>query len=65
VGMQAAGGWNVAQLDVNWGYPKFLLFPHDASGQRHASTLFSGFSFKPEDMLKKASQRDFFYIVRR
>jgi hypothetical protein len=65
VGMQAAGGWEVAQLDVNWGYPKFLLFPRDASGQRYASTLFSGFSFKPEDMVKKASQRDFFYVVRK
>jgi hypothetical protein len=65
VGMRAAGGWNVAQLDVNRSFPKFLLFPRDESGARHAASLFAGFMYQPEEMLDEGSLRDFFYVVRR
>jgi hypothetical protein len=65
VGMQSAGGWNVAQLDVNWSFPKFMLFPRDANGRRFGAPLFSGFTTKPEDMVQKPSTRDFFYLLRR
>lgn len=65
LGMQAAGGWNVAQLDINQSFPKFLLFPRDAQGVRHASSLFAGFLFEPDEMLDEPAERDFFYVVRR
>jgi hypothetical protein len=65
IGMQSAGGWTVAQLDVNWSYPRFLIFPRDASGARRAATLFEGFLFEPKEMLQQPSPRDFFYVVRR
>jgi hypothetical protein len=65
LGMQSAGAWTVAQLDVNWSYPRFLLFPRDGSGVRHAQTLFKGFLFQPEEMLREPSPRDFFYVTRR
>lgn len=65
LGMQSAGAWTVAQLDVNWSYPRFLIFPRDASGTRHAAALFSGFLFEPEEMLRQPSPRDFFYVTRR
>ncbi len=65
VGMRAAGGWNVAQLDVNRSFPKFLLFPRDESGARRAASLFSGFMYHPEEMLDEANPRDFFYVIRR
>jgi hypothetical protein len=65
LGMQSAGAWTVAQLDVNWSYPRFLLFPKDSAGVRHAQTLFKGFLFEPEQMLHEPSPRDFFYVTRR
>jgi hypothetical protein len=65
LGMQRAGAETVAQLDVNWSYPKILIFPRDAAGTRHAVSLFEGFLFEPDEMLRKPSPRDFFYIVRR
>jgi hypothetical protein len=65
LGMQSAGAWNVAQLDVNWSYPRFLIFPRDAVGAPHATTLFSGFLFEREEMLRQRSPRDFFYVTRR
>jgi len=65
LGMQAAGAWNVAQLDVNQSFPKFLLFPRDAAGIRHAASLFAGFLFERDEMLDEPAERDFFYVVRR
>lgn len=65
VGMRAAGGWSVAQLDVNRSFPKFLLFPRDETGSRRAASLFAGFMYQPEEMLDEANPRDFFYVVRR
>jgi hypothetical protein len=64
-GMRAAGGWNVSQLDVNYSFPKFLLFPRDRAGVRHAASLFKGFLFEPNEMLRDPASRDFFYVVRR
>jgi hypothetical protein len=64
-GMRAAGGWNVAQLDVNRSFPKFLLFPRNEAGNRHAVSLFQGFMYEPEEMIEEPNPRDFFYLVRR
>lgn len=63
--MQHAGASDVAQLDVNWSYPKFLLFPVDANGKRHASGLFEGFVFREDEYVQRPSTRDFFYLVLR
>jgi hypothetical protein len=65
LGMQSAGAWNVAQLDINWSYPRFLIFPRNAAGAPYAATLFSGFLFEREEMLRLPSPRDFFYVTRR
>jgi hypothetical protein len=65
MGMRAAGGWNVAQLDVNRSFPKFLLFPRDEAGKRHAVSLFQGFLYEAEEMIEEPNPRDFFYLVRR
>jgi len=64
-GMKHAGAANVAQLDVNWSYPKFVLFPLDESGRRVATSLFEGFKVDSEEYLREPSRRDFFYLVRR
>lgn len=65
LGMRAAGGHNVAQLDVNRSFPKFLLFPRDENGVRRPASLFKGFLFDREEMLDEPNPRDFFYVVRR
>lgn len=65
LGMRAVGGYNVAQLDVNRSFPKFLLFPRDESGIRHAASLFAGFLYQPDEMIDSANPRDFFYVIRR
>ena len=65
LGMQRAGASDVAQLDVNWSYPKILLFPRDTAGKRHAVGLFRGFLFDDDDYVSEPSPRDFFYLVRR
>lgn len=61
--MQHAGATAVAQLDVNWSYPKFVLFPPDADGVRHAKSLFAGFLVGDDDFVRKPYARDFFYLV--
>lgn len=63
--MHHAGASDVAQLDVNWSYPKFLLFPRGPQGERRAVGLFAGFAFRPDDYVTRPSTRDFFYLVRR
>lgn len=65
LGMRAVGGFDVAQLDVNKSFPKFLLFPRTDSGERRAVSLFDGFLFTPEEMIDKPAERDFFYVLRR
>ncbi len=63
--MRHAGATDVAQLDVNWSYPKFVLFPRDASGALHARTLFEGFPVEPDSFVRKPYPRDFFYLTLR
>jgi hypothetical protein len=63
-GMHHAGGNDVAQLDVNWSYPKFLVYRKDEAGALQADVLVEGFVFEADEYLKKRSPRDFFYIVR-
>jgi hypothetical protein len=61
--MLHAGASDVAQLDVNWSYPKFVLFPRDASGALHAQTLFEGFPIDQDSFVRKPYPRDFFYVT--
>jgi len=65
LGMRSAGGHDVAQLDVNRSFPKFLLFPRDESGTRHAASLFTGFLYQPDEMVEDPNPRDFFFVTRR
>jgi hypothetical protein len=66
LGMRHAGAVTVAQLDVNFSYPKFVLFesqPPDI--KRLAVALADGFEFSEDEFIRKSSPRDFFYIVPR
>jgi hypothetical protein len=65
-GMRHAGATTVGQLDVNWSYPKFLLYePKEPGGPRKAVALAPGFEFDEDEYIRKRSLRDFFYLVRR
>ena len=64
-GMHHAGASDVAELDVNWSFPKFLVFRRDANGQLMANGLFDGFDFDTDEYVRKRSTKDFFYVLRR
>lgn len=65
-GMHHAGAVDVAQLDVNWSYPKFVTFePGDAGAARIAVALAEGFEYSPDEYLRKKQRRDFFYLMRK
>jgi hypothetical protein len=63
-GMHHAGPLDVAELDVNWSFPKFLVFRRGAHGQLMASGLFDGFVFDKDEYVRKRSTKDFFYRLR-
>ncbi|WP_437683294.1 phosphodiester glycosidase family protein [Sorangium sp. So ce131] len=65
-GMKAAGAHDVAELDVNHAYPRFLLYARGAdAAPRAASALIPDVQFKPEEYVVEPSPRDFFYLLRR
>jgi hypothetical protein len=65
-GLHHAGAVDIAQMDVNWSYPKFVLFePRDGGPTRKAVALASGFEFSEDEYIRKKSRRDFFYLVRK
>ncbi len=65
-GMRHAGAVDVAQLDVNWSYPKFVTFePGDAGPDRMAVALADGFEYSPDEYIRKKQRRDFFYLLRK
>lgn len=65
-GMHHVGAVDVAQLDVNWSYPKFVTFeaPSGAT-QRNAVALAEGFEYSPDEYIRKKQRRDFFYLMRK
>jgi hypothetical protein len=65
-GLKHAGAVDIAQLDVNWSYPKFVLFePKEQGGPRKAVALASGFEFSEDEYIRKKARRDFFYLMRK
>lgn len=63
-GMSHAGARVVAQLDINFSFPKFVTFkPSRISRLRWAVPLAEGFEASEHEYLRKASSRDFFYVT--
>jgi hypothetical protein len=63
-GMHHAGAASVAQLDVNFSYPKFATFePEPGTPRRVAVPLADSFEVSDGEYLRKPSQRDFFYLI--
>ncbi|MCH2107795.1 MAG: phosphodiester glycosidase family protein, partial [Polyangiaceae bacterium] len=64
-GMNHAGAHNVAQMDVNWSYPKFVTYKADEEGTPHPIALAKGFEFSDKLYVGERSMRDFFYLARK
>lgn len=65
LGMRHAGASDVAQLDVNWSYPRFVMFRRSGAGALEGFGLFNGFAFDKNDYVRRPSTRDFFYVERK
>lgn len=63
-GMQHAGAATVAQLDVNYSFPRFLFYNHASDGIETVP-LAQGFVYKAGQYIEGRSPRDFFYLTRR
>lgn len=64
-GMHHVGAVDVAQMDVNWSYPKFVTYEPDKKGTLHPVALADGFEFSDNLYLRERSMRDFFYLARK
>jgi len=65
LGMQHVGARDVAQLDVNFSFPRFLLYREGDGGTLNAVGAVRGLLYQPDEYLGHASTRDFFYVTAR
>ncbi len=63
-GMRHAGAVSIAQMDVNWSYPKFVTY-EPVDGKLTPVALADGFEFSPNLYLRERAMRDFFYVTRK
>ena len=63
LGMQHVGARDVAQLDVNFSFPRFLLYREGEGGALNAVGAVRGLLYQPDEYLGHASTRDFFYVT--
>jgi hypothetical protein len=64
-GMNHAGAQTVAQMDVNWSYPKFVTYEKCKDDKLYPIALADGFEFSDKLYLRERSMRDFFYLARK
>jgi hypothetical protein len=64
--MKAAGAVAAAQLDVNYAYPRFLVYER-AQGEapKAKSAIIPDIKFRPGEYVGEAALRDFFYLTRK
>ena len=65
LGMQHVGARDVAQLDVNFSFPRFLLYRNGDGSELSAIGAVRGLLYQPDEYLGHASSRDFFYVTAR
>lgn len=64
--LKHVGAVAVAQLDVNWSFPRFLIYaPRDGTGELVATPLCKGFEFSENEYVREHASRDFFYLTRK
>jgi len=62
--MTHAGAHYVAQLDVNFSYPKFLLYDDGPNDTLVPVPLTKNFEYDPGQYVHTPSHRDFFYVTK-
>ena len=65
LGMQHVGSVDVAQLDVNFSFPRFLLYREGEGNALNAVGAVRDLLYQPDEYLGHASTRDFFYVTAR
>ena len=63
--MLAVGAYDAAQLDVNYSYPRFLLFDHGEGGASATHPIIPDIKYSPSEYVRTPAQRDFFYITKK
>lgn len=63
--LEAAGAYDAAQLDVNYSYPRFLLFEKGEGGTAAAASLIPDVKYSPTEYVQAPSPRDFFYVTKK
>jgi hypothetical protein len=63
LGMQHVGAQDVAQLDVNFSFPRFLLYRDGTDAGLTAVGAVRSLLYQPDEYLGRASTRDFFYVT--
>jgi hypothetical protein len=63
--MLAVGAENAAQLDVNYSYPRFLLFDKGEGGPSATSPIIPDIKYSPSEYVRQPSNRDFFYVTKK
>jgi len=66
-GMRHAGAHSIAQLDVNFSFPKFFTYDVEEPGsdKLKAIPLTDNFEYKEDEYVAGRAHRDFFYLVRK
>lgn len=62
--MKSAGAVDVAELDINWSYTRFLLYDQ-SSPPKVVSTLIEKVEYSKDGYISKPAPRDFFYLRRK
>jgi hypothetical protein len=62
--LKHAGADSIAQLDVNFSFPKFLTYKKRDDGTLEPVPLTKNFEFEPDQYIGTRSHRDFFYLTR-
>lgn len=60
-----AGASDVAELDVNWTFPRFLMYGHSGATPVVSAPLIAVAPYKPGEYVTSSWHRDFFYIARK
>ena len=62
--MKSAGAVDVAELDINWSYTRFLLYDR-STPPKVVSTLIEKVEYSKDGYVSKPAPRDFFYLRRK
>lgn len=64
--MKQAGARDAAQLDVNYAYPRFLVYERaDGEAPKAKTAIIPDIKFRPAEYVGEPALRDFFYLTRK